>query len=57
MERMVYGILIFGIAGLVLIGAYMAVVNRRRQYEATAPEEDQLTDEQFRRIEFGEEER
>ena len=56
MEHMFYGILIFGIAGLVLIGAYMAMMNRRREYEATEPEEDRLTDEQFRRIEFGDEE-
>jgi hypothetical protein len=50
---MFQGLLIFAIAGLVLIGAYFAIVSRRRAYEATEAPEDQLSDEEFRRIEFG----
>ena len=49
------GFLIFGIAGLVLIVAFVAVINNRREYEADEAPEDQLSDEDFRRIEFGDE--
>ncbi|MCB0953726.1 MAG: hypothetical protein H6517_02815 [Microthrixaceae bacterium] len=47
------GILIFGIAGVVVAIAYAAMLtNRRREREGLAPE-DRLSDEQFRKIEFG----
>lgn len=53
---MFQGILIFAIAAVVLVVAYLSIVNRRREYEATGNPEDELTDEQFRRIEFGDDE-
>jgi hypothetical protein len=50
---MFQGILIFALVGIVLIGVFAAVMGKRRAYEETAPPEDRLTDEEFRRIEFG----
>ena len=50
---MFQGVLIFALAGLVLVVAYLAIVRRRRAFEATEAPEDRLTDEEFRRIEFG----
>ena len=52
---MFQGILIFAIGGIVLIGAFAVIIGRRRQYEDSGSPEDRLTDEQFRRIEFGDE--
>jgi hypothetical protein len=52
---MFQGILIFAIGGLVLIAAFFALMNKRRAYEADESEEDRLSDEDFRRIEFGDE--
>jgi hypothetical protein len=52
---MFQGILIFAIFGLILIAAYVVIAGRRRAETAEEPEEDRLTDEQFRRIEFGDE--
>lgn len=49
------GFLIFGIAGLVLVAAFAVVLGRRRDYESTGGDADVLTDEEFRRIEFGDE--
>jgi len=49
------GILIFAIAGVVLIGAFAVLVGRRRSYEESGSPEDRLTDAEFRRIEFGDE--
>ena len=49
------GFLVFGIAGLVLIVAFIAVLGKRRDYTADEAPEDQLSDEDFRRIEFGDE--
>lgn len=49
------GFLIFGLAGLVLVVAFVALLGKRRDYTADESPEDQLTDEQFRRIEFGDE--
>ena len=50
---MFQGILIFAIGGLVLIAAFAVILGRRREYEATGDPADRLTDEEFRRIEFG----
>jgi hypothetical protein len=50
------GFLIFGIAGLVLIVAFLAILNNRREYAEDEAPEDRLSDEDFRRIEFGDEE-
>ncbi len=50
------GFLIFGIVGLVLVVAFIAVLNNRREYSADEAPEDRLSDEDFRRIEFGDEE-
>ncbi|MFM7062680.1 MAG: hypothetical protein ACKO04_04190 [Actinomycetes bacterium] len=52
---MFQGILIFAIGGILLIGAFAVLVGRRRQYEESGSPEDRLTDEEFRRIEFGDE--
>jgi hypothetical protein len=49
------GILIFGIAGIVLIVAFVAILSNRREYTADEAPEDRLSDEDFRRIEFGDE--
>ncbi len=48
------GILIFGIAGVVVAIAYAAMLTNRRRDRENLPPEDRLTDEQFRRVEFGE---
>lgn len=53
---MFQGILIFAIGGLLLIAAFAVLVGRRRRYEESGSPEDQLTDAEFRRIEFGDEE-
>ena len=53
---MFQGILVFAIFGLVLIAAFVAITGRRRAETAEEPEEDRLSDEEFRRIEFGDEE-
>ncbi len=50
---MFQGILIFALVGIVLIGVFAAVLGKRRAYEDSVPPEDRLTDEEFRRIEFG----
>ncbi|MFM7068974.1 MAG: hypothetical protein ACKOYM_05870 [Actinomycetes bacterium] len=47
------GVLIFGLGGLVLVGAFVVMIGRRREYQATGAPEDVLTDEEFRRIEYG----
>jgi len=47
--------LLFAIAGLVLIGAFAMILKQRRQYTADEAPEDRLSDEEFRRIEFGDE--
>ncbi|MFM7510120.1 MAG: hypothetical protein ACKO5A_11320 [Actinomycetota bacterium] len=52
---MFQGIAIFAIGGLVLIAAFAVLMGRRRQYEESGSPEDRLTDEEFRRIEFGDE--
>ena len=49
------GVLVFGLAALVLVAAFVVVVGRRRDYEAQGSDADVLTDEEFRRIEFGDE--
>ncbi len=52
---MFYGILIFAIAAVLLVVAYFATTAKRREYEANEAPEDRLSDEDFRRIEFGDE--
>lgn len=49
------GIGIFALFGLILIGVYFATRSERREYEDTGNPDDELSDEQFRRIEFGDE--
>jgi len=50
---MYQGLLIFGIFAVILVVAAVAVFNSRRTREESLAPEDQLTDEQFRKIEFG----
>ena len=50
---MFQGILIFGIAGVVVIIAYVAMVSNRRREQDDLPPEDRLSDEEFRRVEYG----
>ena len=50
---MFQGLLIFAVVGVVLIGAFVALMNKRKAYEADEAPEDRLSDEDFRRIEFG----
>lgn len=52
---MFQGLLVFGIGAIVLVVAYFAIVNQRRERREELPPEDRLTDEQFRRIEFRDE--
>jgi hypothetical protein len=47
------GILIFALLGVLLAALYVGITRKRRDYEATGSPEDVLTDEEFRRIEFG----
>lgn len=56
MEAMFFGILIFGIAAIILVVGYVSMTSRHHEYEKTLPPEDQLTDAQFRKIEFGDDE-
>ncbi len=56
MVRVLLGIGIFALFGLILIGVWFALRDKRRDYEDTGNPDDELTDEQFRRIEFGDEE-
>lgn len=51
---MFQGILIFGIAGVVVIIAYIAMISSRRREESELAPEDRLSDEKFRKIEYGE---
>lgn len=53
---MFYGILIFAIAAVLVVVAYFAMTAKRRAYEADEAPEDRLSDADFRRIEFGDEE-
>lgn len=50
---MILGLAIFAILAVVVVGAFVATTARRRAYDETLAPEDQLTDEQFRQIEFG----
>ena len=50
---MFQGILLFAIAGVLLVVAYLVILDRRKQYQATGSPEDVLTDEQFRKFEYG----
>ncbi len=50
---MFQGILIFGILAIVLVLAVVVMVGKRRTYEDTGSPADELTDEQFRKFEFG----
>ena len=53
---MFQGILLFGIGGVVVIAAYIAMISRRRARRESLPQEDRLTDEQFRKVEYGDDE-
>ncbi|HMR94698.1 MAG TPA: hypothetical protein PKA87_03725 [Microthrixaceae bacterium] len=53
---MFLGMIIFAVLGVVLVGAWIAMSGKRRDYESTGNPNDDLTDEQFRRIEFGDDE-
>ena len=55
MTSVFLGIGIFAVVGLILIGVWFALRGQRRDYENTGNPEDELTDEEFRRIEFGDE--
>ncbi len=50
---MYQGLIIFALGGVLLVGAYFVILGRRRQYEETGSPEDVLTDEEFRKIEYG----
>ena len=52
---MFLGIGLFAIAAVLVVVAFVALRGQRRDYEATGSPEDELTDEEFRRIEFGDE--
>jgi hypothetical protein len=49
------GFLIFAVFGVVLIGAFFVMLGKRRDYDANETEADKLSDADFRRIEFGDE--
>ncbi|UDY34269.1 hypothetical protein [Dermatobacter hominis] len=53
---MFLGIGLFAIAAVLAVVAWAAIRGQRRDYEATGSPEDELTDEEFRRIEFGDDE-
>jgi hypothetical protein len=50
---MFLGIVIFFVAAILVVIAFVAITGRRREYEETGDPRDELTDEEFRRIEFG----
>ncbi|MEI7887999.1 MAG: hypothetical protein WCJ04_11450 [Actinomycetes bacterium] len=49
------GFLLFALFGLLLIGVFFVLLGRRRDYDANETEADKLSDADFRRIEFGDE--
>jgi hypothetical protein len=53
---MVQGLLIFFIAAVLVAVAFFVIIGRRKAYEDTGNPADDLTDEEFRRIEFGDDE-
>ena len=50
---MFQGILIFAIVAVVVVVAAIGVYGRRRAEQESLAPEDRLSDEQFRKIEFG----
>jgi hypothetical protein len=52
-RSVILGLLIFAIAAVVVFAAFVAMSSKRRAEEASLPPEDRLTDEQFREVEFG----
>ena len=52
---MFQGLIIFFIAAVLVVVAFLTIHGRRHADEATEAPEDRLTDEEFRRIEFGDE--
>ncbi len=52
---MFLGIGLFALAAVLAVVAWAAIRGQRRDYESTGTPEDELTDEQFRRIECGDE--
>ncbi len=53
---MFVGVGLFAIAAVLVIVAFVAMRGQRKGYEATGNPNDELSDEQFRRIEFGDDE-
>lgn len=53
---MYLGIGIFAVVAIVVVVAWLATVSKRRNYESNLAPEDRLTDEQFRRVEYGDDE-
>ena len=53
---MFLGIGIFAVVAVVVVVAWLTMSAKRRNYESNLAPEDQLTDEQFRRIEYGDDE-
>ena len=52
---MFLGIGLFALAAVLAVVAWAAIRGQRRDHESTGNPEDELTDEQYRRIEFGDE--
>lgn len=53
---MFLGIGVLAVAAVLAVVAFVAMRDRRKDYEGTGNPADELTDEQFRRIEYGDEE-
>lgn len=53
---MFLGIGIFAVVAVIVVVAWLMTTAKRRNYESKLAPEDQLTDEQFRRIEYGDDE-
>jgi hypothetical protein len=53
---MFLGIGIFAVVAVVVVVAWLMTSAKRRNHESNLAPEDQLTDEQFRRIEYGDDE-
>ena len=52
---MFYGIVIFAIAAVLVVVVFLSMANKRREATENEAPEDRLSDEEFRRIEFGDE--
>lgn len=47
------GLLLFGVVAVLIVVVFFVVVRRRHEYEEADPENPGLSDEEFRRIEYG----